>query len=93
VQRLLKIATGELPEIIDLSEDAVDKASDEVSAKEDIKHLAPVISTAFRVVLVLGFFFAVLKLWGSTFQWAAYLRAPHSAPSGRCCWAISAGNT
>ena len=64
VQRLLKIATGELPEIIDLSEDAVDKAPDEPPAREDIKHLAPVISTAFRVVLELGFFFAVLKLWG-----------------------------
>jgi small-conductance mechanosensitive channel len=64
MQRLLKIATGELPEIIDLSEDAVDKAPDETPAREDIKHLAPVISTAFRVVLALSFFFAVLKLWG-----------------------------
>ena len=42
----------------------MDKAPDEPPAREDIKHLAPVISTAFRVVLVLGFFFAVLKLWG-----------------------------
>ena len=64
VHRLLKIATGELPQVIDLSGDAKDEEPEETSGKEDIKHFVPLISTAFRVVLVLCFFFAVLKLWG-----------------------------
>ena len=64
VQKLLKIATGELPEVIDLSGDAEDEKPEEAPGKEDIKHFVPMISTAFRVVLVVCFFFAVLKLWG-----------------------------
>jgi len=66
IQRLLKIASGELPEVIDLSEDATDEGPETTGAqdKKEIKQFVPLISTAFRVVLVICFFFAVLKLWG-----------------------------
>lgn len=66
IQRLLKIASGELPEVIDLSEDATDEDLQTTVAqdKREIKQFVPLISTAFRVVLVMSFFFVVLKLWG-----------------------------
>ena len=66
VQKLLKIATGELPEVIDLSGDALDQADEEapVQDKEEIKDLVPLITKLFRFLLVILFFFAVQKLWG-----------------------------
>ncbi len=66
VQRLLKIASGELPEVIDLnSAEQVDtaEASQEVN-KTDIKHFAPLIRKIFRFVLAALLFFIVLGLWG-----------------------------
>jgi len=65
-RRLLKIASGELPEVIDLSgeqkpETAPEKPEDE---KKDIQQFAPLIMRAFRVVLVAFLFFIVLRLWG-----------------------------
>jgi small-conductance mechanosensitive channel len=66
VQRLLKMASGELPEVIDLSGDDEAEAAEEPpeDKKSDIKHFAPFIRKAFRVLLVIFLFFIILKLWG-----------------------------
>ncbi|MDH3829869.1 MAG: mechanosensitive ion channel, partial [Desulfobacterales bacterium] len=66
VQRLLKMASGELPEVIDLSGDDETEAPEEPpeDKKSDIKHFAPFIRKAFRVLLVIFLFFIILKLWG-----------------------------
>ena len=66
VQRLLKMASGEHPEVIDLSGDDETEAAEEPSEdkKSDIKHFAPFIRKAFRVLLVAFLFFIVLRLWG-----------------------------
>jgi small-conductance mechanosensitive channel len=66
VQRLLKVASGELPEVIDLDSEEKDEA-DEVSPevkKTNIKHFAPLIRMVFRFVLAALLFFIVLGLWG-----------------------------
>jgi small-conductance mechanosensitive channel len=66
MQRLLKIASGELPEVIDLnSEEKAEtiKASQEVK-ETNIKHFAPLIRMIFRFVLAALLFFIVLGLWG-----------------------------
>ncbi len=66
-QRLLKMASGELPEIVDLSGDAVEKPVDElqpVDSKMDIQHYIPLISRCLRIFLVLFLFFIMLRLWG-----------------------------
>ena len=67
-QRLLKIASGELPEVVDLSEDAQDKPSGEpppAVSKMDIQHYIPLISRCLRIFLVLFLFFIMLRLWGT----------------------------
>jgi small-conductance mechanosensitive channel len=66
VQRLLKIASGELPEIIDLnSEEKTETAEDTGEVKKtNIKHFAPLIRMVFRFVLAALLFFIVLGLWG-----------------------------
>ena len=74
VQRLLKIASGELPEVIDLSgeaktettEDAAEgtAADTEEVEKTNIKHFAPLIRKIFRFVLAALLFFIILGLWG-----------------------------
>jgi hypothetical protein len=66
-QRLLKMASGELPEIIDLSGDAHPKPADEQQPAEsrmDIKHYIPLIRRSLRVVLIAFLFFTMLRLWG-----------------------------
>ena len=65
-QRLLKMASGELPEVIDLSGDAPEKPTDDQQAdsKMDIKHYIPLISRCLRIFLVLFLFFVMLRLWG-----------------------------
>ena len=72
VQRLLKMASGELPEVIDLSCDDETKAPEEPleDKKTDIKHFAPFIRKAFRVLLVVFLFFIVLRLWGIDLSFA-----------------------
>jgi small-conductance mechanosensitive channel len=72
VQRLLKMASGELPEVIDLSGDDETKAPEEPleDKKTDIKHFAPFIRKAFRVLLVVFLFFIVLRLWGIDLSFA-----------------------
>ena len=66
-QRLSKMASGELPEIIDLSGDAPAEPADEPQAAEsrmDIKHYIPLIRRSLRVVLFAFLFFIMLRLWG-----------------------------
>ena len=72
VQRLLKMASGELPEVIDLSlEDETEAAeAPPEDKKTDIKHFAPFIRKAFRVLLVAALFIIVLRLWGIDLSFA-----------------------
>jgi len=66
-QRLLKMASGELPEIIDLSGDTHEKTADEqqkVESKMDIQHYIPLIRRTLRIVLIAFLFFIMLRLWG-----------------------------
>ena len=74
VQRLLKMASGELPEVIDLSSDEVTDAAEEPpeaeDKKTDIKHFAPLIRKAFRVLLVVSLFIIILRLWGIDLSFA-----------------------
>ncbi|MBW2483263.1 MAG: mechanosensitive ion channel family protein [Deltaproteobacteria bacterium] len=75
VQRLLKIASGELPEIIDFSSEDKSKTSaepqfetvgqePEIDQKRNIKHFAPLIRRLFRLALAALLFFIILGLWG-----------------------------
>ncbi len=74
VQRLLKIASGELPEVIDLSGENKSETSEVVLSetsgeplqdkKTNIKHFAPLIRRLFRIALVALLFFIILGLWG-----------------------------
>jgi small-conductance mechanosensitive channel len=66
VQRLLKIASGESREMIDLSGDAPPEPEEqpEDAGKMDIAHYVPLIRRFFRVFLVAFLFFAALRLWG-----------------------------
>ena len=66
VQRLLKIASGQLPEVIDLSGEEKPPPTDEAleDKKTNIQHFAPLIIRIFRFVLGAVLFFLVLNLWG-----------------------------
>ena len=66
VQRLLKMASGELPEVIDLNGEEKSAATEDSQAdkKTNIKHFAPLIRKIFRFVLAALLFFIVLGLWG-----------------------------
>ncbi len=66
VQRLLKIASGELPEVIDLSGEEKPSTNEEPpqDKKTNIKHFAPLIRRLFRIALGTLLFFIVLGLWG-----------------------------
>ncbi len=74
VQRLLKIASGELPEVIDLSGENKSETSEELltdpsgeplqDKKTNIKHFAPLIRRLFRMALAALLFFIILGLWG-----------------------------
>jgi len=65
-QRLLKIASGELPEVIDLnSAEPSQPADDDPEVKKtNIKHFAPLIRKIFRFALATLMLFVVLGLWG-----------------------------
>ena len=65
-QRLLKIASGELPEIIDLSGDGEIRAPDSeyMERRADFKYYVPVIRRLFRGVLAAFLLFVTLRLWG-----------------------------
>lgn len=65
VQRLLKIASGEWPEIIELSdEEPLDSDKFKSQNRMNIRHYIPFIKRAFRAVLIAFLFFSILKLWG-----------------------------
>jgi moderate conductance mechanosensitive channel len=66
VERLLKIASGELPEIIDLSGDGATRAPETQSRERraDLKYYLPVITRLFRGVLAAFLLFVTLRLWG-----------------------------
>ncbi len=71
-QRLLKVASGELPETIDLSGDdepdspdeATSDSEPEVDEKPVAHHYVPFVKRLFRIVLVVAMFFLILRLWG-----------------------------
>jgi len=66
VQRLLKIASGESRETIDLSGDAPPEPEEqpEPSGKADISNYVPLIRRFFRIFWVVFLFFAALRFWG-----------------------------
>jgi small-conductance mechanosensitive channel len=66
VQRLLKIASGESFETIDLSGDELPEsdAQQEAADKMDITHYIPLIRRSFRIFLIAFLFFISLRLWG-----------------------------
>jgi moderate conductance mechanosensitive channel len=68
-QRLLKIASGELPEIVDLSGDGETRAPDPeyMERRADFKYYVPVIRRLFRGVLLAFLFVVTLRLWGIDF--------------------------
>ncbi|CAB1075425.1 Potassium efflux system KefA protein / Small-conductance mechanosensitive channel, partial [Olavius algarvensis Delta 1 endosymbiont] len=70
VQRLLKVASGEARETIDLSGDEPsnnDKPAQAVG-KMDLTHYVPLIRRFFRIFLIAFLFFGSLRLWGADIQ-------------------------
>ncbi len=69
-QRLMKIASGELHQVVDLSAKPAEERAEEealkaaLEDKKDIKQYIPLIRRTFRVVLALVLFFTVMRLWG-----------------------------
>jgi hypothetical protein len=70
-QRLLKVASGELPETIDLSGDDREDEPDtpgestlDAEEKPVAHHYVPLVKRLFRIVLVVAMFFLILRLWG-----------------------------
>jgi len=70
-QRLLKVASGELPKTVDLSgDDKGDKPdtpgepSLDAEKKPPAHTYVPLVKRLFRIVLVVAMFFLVLRLWG-----------------------------
>jgi small-conductance mechanosensitive channel len=66
VQRLLKIASGESRETIDLNGDAPPESEEQPkpAGKMDIANYVPLIRRFFRIFLVVFLFFGSLRLWG-----------------------------
>ncbi len=70
-QRLLKVASGELPETIDLSGDDREDEPDtlgestlDAEEKPIAHHYVPFVKRLFRIVLLVAMFFLILRLWG-----------------------------
>jgi small-conductance mechanosensitive channel len=70
-QRLLKVASGELPKTIDLSGDdkgdepeTLDASTLDAKEKPLAHTYIPFVKRLFRIVLVMAMFFLVLRLWG-----------------------------
>ncbi|MGD8542441.1 MAG: mechanosensitive ion channel [Desulfobacteraceae bacterium] len=61
--RLLKLASGEVAELVDLSGDRVREVPP-LAEESRIKHYAPLILKLYRLVLAAFLFFIVLGLWG-----------------------------
>ena len=66
VQRLLKIASGESRQTIDLSGDVPPESEEQPApeGKMDIVNYIPLIRRFFRIFLVVFLFFAAMRLWG-----------------------------
>jgi moderate conductance mechanosensitive channel len=62
-QRLLRLASGEMTEVVDLSGDQV-RAVPPVAAGKDFKTYVPLIRRLFRLALAAFTFFVMLDLWG-----------------------------
>jgi small-conductance mechanosensitive channel len=77
VQRLLKMASGELPEVIDLSSEGTPETTEKPpqDQKSSIKHFAPLIRRIFRFVLGALLLFIVLGLWGIDFSFGRIFAA------------------
>ena len=73
-RRLLKVASGELPQIIDLSgdeeaeirdePDTPDESTLDAKEKQAVRTYVPFVKRLFRTILVVAMFFLVLRLWG-----------------------------
>jgi small-conductance mechanosensitive channel len=73
-RRLLKVASGELPQIIDLSgdeeaeirdePDTPDESTLDAQEKQAVRPYVPFVKRLFRIILVVAMFFLVLRLWG-----------------------------
>jgi small-conductance mechanosensitive channel len=65
-QRLLKIASGEFLQIIDLSGDgeAEPLHAQQTKNRNEFRYYVPVMRRLFRIILVVFVFFMVLRLWG-----------------------------
>jgi small-conductance mechanosensitive channel len=70
IQRLLKMASGESRETIDLSGDGPSQAEKQAEAagKMDLTHYVPLIRRFFRIFLIAFLFFGSLRLWGIDIQ-------------------------
>ena len=70
VQRLLKIASGESRETIDLSGEEPKKIDEQAEAagKMDLVHYVPLIRRFFRIFLIAFLFFGSMRLWGIDIQ-------------------------
>jgi small-conductance mechanosensitive channel len=70
VQRLLKIASGEFRETIDLSDDAPPESEEQPDPADrmDIANYIPLIRRFFRIFLVVFLFFGSMRLWGIDIQ-------------------------
>jgi small-conductance mechanosensitive channel len=62
-QRLLKMASGEMTEIVDLSGDQLREVPP-IEGKNKVKQYAPLIRKLYRLILVAFLFFIVIGLWG-----------------------------
>jgi small-conductance mechanosensitive channel len=63
-QRLLKMASGELTEVIDLSGDEQADQDQPPESSMDIKHYIPLIRRFLRILLIALLFFIMLRFWG-----------------------------
>jgi len=61
--RLLKLASGEMTHVADLSGDQVREVPP-IGSQNKIKHFAPLIRKLYRLMLIAFLFFLVLRLWG-----------------------------
>jgi len=70
VQRLLKIASGEARETIDLSGEEPAETDEQAQAagKMDLIHYVPLIRRFFRIFLIAFLFFGSMRLWGIDIQ-------------------------
>ena len=75
-QRLLKLATGELTEVVDLSGDHVAEVPPP-GGPSGLKNYAPLIRRLLRVALVAFMFFVVLDLWGVDVALAGWIFTSH----------------